>query len=111
METGDISERIARGKHTTRHSELIAISGDTYIMDTPGFSSLSLFDMEKESLKTYYPEFAPYEPQCRFMTCAHIHEPVCGIKKALEEGQISKTRYDNYTMFYEELREKEKRKY
>ncbi len=111
METGAISEKIARGKHTTRHSELIAISDDTYIMDTPGFSSLSLFDMEKEKLKTYYPEFVPYEPQCRFMTCAHIHEPVCGIKKALEEGRINKTRYDNYTAFYEELREKEKRKY
>lgn len=111
MEIGAISERIERGKHTTRHSELIMISHNTYIMDTPGFSSLSLFDIEKEMLKQYYPEFEPYEKQCKFMTCAHIHEPVCGIKEALGEGRISKVRYENYAAFYEELREKEKRKY
>lgn len=111
METGEISEKIARGKHTTRHSELIAISDDTYIMDTPGFSSLSLFDMEKEKLQDYYPEFKPYETDCRFSPCAHIHEPVCGVKAAMEDGCISKIRYDNYVAFYEELKEKEKRKY
>lgn len=111
METGEISEKIARGKHTTRHSELIAISDDTYIMDTPGFSSLSLFGLEKEALKSCYPEFEPYEADCKFMTCAHIHEPVCGVREALKEGHISKIRYDNYVAFYEELREKEKRKY
>ncbi|MBO5145932.1 MAG: ribosome small subunit-dependent GTPase A [Lachnospiraceae bacterium] len=111
METGAISEKIERGKHTTRHSELITISDNTYIMDTPGFSSLSLFDMEKEELKEYYPEFAPYENRCRFMTCVHIHEPVCGIRDAVGEERISKIRYDNYAAFYEELKEKEKRKY
>ena len=111
METGAISEKIERGKHTTRHSELIAISDDTYIMDTPGFSSLSLFDIEKETLKSFYPEFQPYETACKFLTCAHIHEPVCGVKDALEQGSINQTRYHNYITFYEELREKEKRKY
>lgn len=111
METGEISEKIARGKHTTRHSELIAISDDTYIMDTPGFSSLSLFDMEKEDLQNYYPEFKPYEADCRFSPCAHIHEPVCGVRRALEAGYISKVRYGNYVALYNELREKEKRKY
>lgn len=111
METGEISGKISRGRHTTRHSELIAVAADTYIMDTPGFSSLSLFDMEKEELRRYYPEFEPYEAGCRFMTCAHIHEPVCGVRKALEDGHISRVRYDNYVAFYEELREKEKRKY
>lgn len=111
METGAISEKIERGKHTTRHSELISISDRTYIMDTPGFSSLSLFDMEKDELKNYYPEFAPYEEKCKFLTCAHIHEPVCGVKDALELGKISQVRYDNYVVFYEELKEKEKRKY
>ena len=110
METGAISEKIARGKHTTRHSELIAVSDNTYIMDTPGFSSLSLFDIEKEELKAYYPEFEPYETQCKFMTCAHIHEPVCGVREALGENHISKVRYENYVTFYEELKEKEKRK-
>lgn len=111
METGAISEKIERGRHTTRHSELITISDHTYIMDTPGFSSLSLFDMEKEELKEYYPEFMPYEDQCRFMTCVHIHEPVCGVREALKDGRISQVRYDNYVAFYEELKEKEKRKY
>ena len=111
METGAISEKIERGKHTTRHSELISISARTYLMDTPGFSSLSLFDMEKDELKNYYPEFTPYEEKCKFLTCAHIHEPVCGVKDALELGKISQVRYDNYVAFYEELKEKEKRKY
>lgn len=111
METGEISEKIARGKHTTRHSELITISGNTYIMDTPGFSSLSLFSLEKEALKDYYSEFAAYASECRFLTCAHIHEPICGVREALAKGFISKVRYDNYTAFYEELKEKEKRKY
>lgn len=111
METGAISEKIERGKHTTRHSELITITDKTYIMDTPGFSSLSIFNMEKEELKEYYPEFVPYEDECKFMTCAHIHEPVCGVKDALKEGRINETRYNNYVTFYEELKEKEKRKY
>lgn len=111
METGDISRKIERGRHTTRHSELIAVSDGTYIMDTPGFSSLSLSDIPKDALKSYYPEFAPYEGGCRFMTCAHIHEPACGVKEALGQGRISQARYDRYAAFYEELREKEKRKY
>lgn len=111
METGAISEKIERGKHTTRHSELITISDNTYIMDTPGFSSLSLFDMEKEELKDFYPEFEEYEDKCKFLGCAHIHEPVCGVKDAVDEGKIHKTRYENYLLFYDELKEKEKRKY
>jgi ribosome biogenesis GTPase len=111
METGDISAKIDRGKHTTRHSELITISEDTYIMDTPGFSSLNLFDVEKEELKGFYPEFAPYESECKFLTCVHIHEPVCGVRKAIEEGKINKVRYDNYVTLYDELKELEKRKY
>ena len=111
METGSISEKIERGKHTTRHSELITISDDTYIMDTPGFGSLSLFDMEKEELKNYYPEFEQYETGCKFMTCVHIHEPVCGVREALGEGHISRVRYDNYAAFYDELKQREKRRY
>jgi ribosome biogenesis GTPase len=111
METGDISAKIDRGKHTTRHSELIAISDNTYIMDTPGFSSLSIFDMEKEELREFYPEFKPYEGECKFLTCAHIHEPVCGVRNALNAGKINKIRYNNYVTLYEELKESEKRKY
>ena len=80
METGSISEKIERGKHTTRHSELISIAPDTYILDTPGFSSLGLFGLEKEQLAGYYPEFVPFEKYCRFGGCSHISEPVCGVK-------------------------------
>ncbi|MBQ7954268.1 MAG: ribosome small subunit-dependent GTPase A [Lachnospiraceae bacterium] len=108
METGEISKKIERGKHTTRHSQLIALEGNTYIMDTPGFSSLSLFDMEKEDLQGYYPEFAEHEKNCRFGGCSHISEPICGIKDALAEGKISKTRYENYVLLYEELKGKKK---
>lgn len=109
METGEVSKKIERGRHTTRHSELIRIEEDTYIMDTPGFSSLGLFDMEKEKLRYYYPEFSKYEGTCRYLGCVHVHEPGCRVKEALEEGRISKIRYQNYCLLYEEL--KEKRKY
>lgn len=108
METGEISRKIERGRHTTRHSQLIALEGNTYIMDTPGFSSLALFDMEKEELQAYYPEFAEYEKNCRFGGCAHVGEPVCGIKEAVREGRISPVRYENYLLLYEELKSKKK---
>lgn len=110
METGSISEKIERGKHTTRHSELIAIEEDTYILDTPGFSSLSLFDMEKEDLAGFYPEFTEHEKYCKFGGCSHIGEPVCGIKDAVTEGSVSKMRYDNYVLLYQELKERKKYK-
>lgn len=103
METGNISEKIRRGKHTTRHSELIYLGKDTYLMDTPGFSSLYLENLEKEDLKYYFPEFEPYENTCRFHGCSHIHEPDCSVKKALEKGKISRLRYEDYCLFYEEL--------
>lgn len=104
METGQISEKIKRGKHTTRHTELIAAGERTYILDTPGFSSLELFDLEKEQLASYYPEFAAHEKYCRFGGCAHIHEPVCGIRDAVAGGDVSRLRYDNYCLIYEELK-------
>lgn len=108
METGSISAKIERGKHTTRHSELIAMEDNTYILDTPGFSSLGLFDMEKEDLATFYPEFAKYECYCKFGGCAHLSEPVCGIRDAVEEGEIPRLRYENYKLLYEELRGRKK---
>lgn len=111
MQTGAISEKIARGKHTTRHTELIPIEGNTYIMDTPGFSSLAIQGMEKEELREYYPEFAEYEEYCRFQGCSHIHEPDCAVKDALKDGKISQIRYDNYRMLYEELKEQTRRRY
>lgn len=109
METGEISRKIDRGRHTTRHSELFTLGGGTYLMDTPGFSSLYLEGMEKEELREYFPEFTEYEPFCRFQGCMHIHEPDCGVKEALEAGKISRRRYESYTELYEDL--KEKRRY
>ncbi len=109
METGSVSRKIERGKHTTRHSELFPVNGDTYIMDTPGFSSLYVNDFEKEDLKKYFPEFADYEGTCRFLGCDHMHEPGCMVKEAVERGRIHPVRYQNYTEMYEEL--KSRRRY
>lgn len=109
QETGEISKKIKRGKNTTRHTQLIEIDINSYIMDTPGFSSLEISEMEKEELTQYYPDFVPFETACKFARCSHTKEPICGIKEALEEGKISKTRYNNYLQLYNEL--KEKRKY
>ena len=108
METGSISKKIERGKHTTRHSEIIPIAGDTYIMDTPGFSTLYIPGFEKEDLQQFYPEFAEYEPYCRFKGCSHISEPACGVKEAINEGKISKLRYENYKLLYQELKDVKK---
>ena len=108
METGTISRKIERGKHTTRHSELIAVDADSYIMDTPGFSTLYVNDFEKEELKYYFREFASYEGQCRFQGCDHVHEPGCAVKEALEEGKIHPIRYKNYLEMYTELKEKKR---
>ena len=108
METGEISKKIDRGKHTTRHAELLLIGPDTYIVDTPGFSSLSVFNMEKEELKDFYPEFAKYEDECRFRGCSHINEPDCGVKNALQNGNISPMRYENYVQIYGELKSQKK---
>lgn len=108
METGSISQKIERGRHTTRHSELFCLESHTYIMDTPGFSSLYLGDMEKEELSGYFHEFSPYEGLCRFGGCAHIGEPDCSVKEALEDGKISRIRYDNYVLLYQELKDRKK---
>ena len=105
METGEISKKIERGRHTTRHAELIQLKGDGYIMDTPGFSSLYLPEMEKEELQDCYPEFAAFEPYCRFQGCSHISEPDCGVKEALSEGKIHPVRYENYCQLYGELKD------
>lgn len=104
METGDISAKIERGKHTTRHSEIIALGEETYIVDTPGFTSLDISEITKEELGQYYPEFVQYEPYCKFSGCAHINEPSCGVKDAVAEGKISKVRYENYKVLHQELK-------
>ncbi|MBQ4522409.1 MAG: ribosome small subunit-dependent GTPase A [Lachnospiraceae bacterium] len=106
MQTGEISEKIKRGKHTTRHSELIHIEGNTYIMDTPGFSSLYIDEFDKEELKDYFTEFLEYSKYCKFAGCVHISEPDCKVKEALSEGKINQIRYDNYLEMYQELKDK-----
>lgn len=108
MATGEISEKIKRGKHTTRHSELFSLGGNTYVMDTPGFTSLGLPEMEKEELRDYYREFEPYRNSCRFLGCMHIDEPDCALKEAVEQGKVSKLRYENYKILFQELKDRQK---
>lgn len=109
METGVVSEKIKRGKHTTRHSELFFVENGTYMMDTPGFSSMYIEDLDPNELKDYFPEFSEYEEECRFLGCIHVGEKVCGVKTAVADGKISRSRYDNYLLLYQEL--KDKRRY
>lgn len=107
METGDISEKIGRGKHTTRHSEIFKTDDDTYVFDTPGFGSVFIPGMTKEKLEDCFPEFSLYTNECRFIGCAHINEPDCAVKEALSENKIAESRYESYKAFYEELKEQE----
>ncbi|WP_026652691.1 ribosome small subunit-dependent GTPase A [Butyrivibrio proteoclasticus] len=111
MQTGELSRKIERGKNTTRHSEVFYVKDlsdgedvNTFIIDTPGFTSLNLNDVTTDTLMQYYPEFEKYEPECRFGGCAHIAEPDCGVKNALERGEIAQVRYDNYKVLYQELK-------
>ena len=106
--TGEISEKIQRGKHTTRHTEIFHLREETYIMDTPGFSSLYVNDFEKEDLQHYFREFEKYYGHCRFNVCAHENEPDCAVKMAVDSGKISRQRYENYLLLYSEIKEKKK---
>lgn len=107
-QTGDISEKIGRGKNTTRHTEIFNLEEDTYIMDTPGFTSLYADDFDKEMLKEYFPEFRKYHNQCRFNGCIHENEPDCVVKEAVNTGEISKSRYDNYILMLQDIKNKKK---
>jgi len=102
METGDISKKLSRGKHTTRHSEIIPLWKDTFIMDTPGFSSFDLYDIEAEELADMYNEFTMAD-ECKFKPCSHTHEPGCAVKQAVSDGKISNRRYENYSYILGEL--------
>lgn len=101
METGSISDRLKRGKHTTRHSELVEISGG-FLVDTPGFSTLDLNFDSKEEIQDYFPEFRPYKDNCKFNSCIHYKEPGCKVKDALNEGKINTKRYEFYIKTIEE---------
>ncbi|WP_294402147.1 ribosome small subunit-dependent GTPase A [uncultured Clostridium sp.] len=111
METGNVSVKLGRGKHTTRHSELIEVA-DGYIVDTPGFSTLEIKDlMDKNSLKYCFPEFTEYNDNCKYRGCLHYKEPKCALKHAVEEGKVNKYRYDFYIKSLEEIMEEEKNKW
>ena len=105
LETGHVSDKIKRGKHTTRHVELIPLSEGGFVLDTPGFTSLQLDGIEADDLQYYFPEFREYIGSCKFRGCTHIHEPGCKVKEALENGEIVQERYDTYTTYYKQLKE------
>ncbi len=108
LETGEVSEKLGRGRHTTRHVELYAIGEDTFIADTPGFSSFDTDQMDvilKENLQYAFPDFGPYIGKCQFADCAHLKEPGCAVRQALEAGDIQPSRYDSYCRLYEKAKE------
>lgn len=104
LATGEVSEKLGRGRHTTRHVELYDLGDDTFVADTPGFSSFDTDQMEvllKENLQYAFPDFEAYLGSCQFHDCTHRKEPGCGVRQAMEEGKIEKTRYDSYLRLYE----------
>lgn len=105
METGSVSIKIQRGKHTTRHAEILELKYGGYIADTPGFSSFELVDIQYNELENYYPEFRRYLNSCKFTSCSHILEPECPIREATEHGDINKDRFLRYVQIYKELKE------
>jgi len=104
LATGQVSEKLGRGRHTTRHVELYQLDGETYVADTPGFSSFDTEQMDvllKENLQYAFPDFAPFLGACRFQDCSHRAEPECAVRQAVEAGQLERTRYESYLRLYE----------
>lgn len=104
LATGEVSEKLGRGRHTTRHVELFTLGKDTYVADTPGFASFDTEQMDvilKDNLQYAFGDFAPYLGQCQFHDCSHRKEPGCAVRQAAEQGKIEKTRYDSYLRLYE----------
>lgn len=110
LNTSEISMRLGRGKHTTRHVELIELEGGGYVADTPGFSQLNFTQLGVEDLGSCFREFNRYSGGCKFRGCTHLHEPGCKVIEALEQGEIASTRYKHYQQFYQEMKD-EKRRY
>ena len=108
LKTDDISTHLGRGKHTTRHVELIAV-GSGFVADTPGFSSLEFTGIEVENLTYCFPEMHERSGNCKFRGCTHVKEPACAIKEAVENGEIPQYRYEHYLTFVEEIRERKPR--
>ena len=108
LQTGEVSEKLGRGRHTTRCVSLYCLEADTYVADTPGFSSFDTDQMEiilKENLQYAFQDFAPYVGCCQFADCAHLKEPGCAVTKALAEGKLEKSRYQSYVRLYEKAKE------
>ncbi|MGM0395809.1 MAG: ribosome small subunit-dependent GTPase A [Bacillota bacterium] len=110
LEIGKISLKTSRGKHTTRHVELLELEKDAYVLDSPGFSSLSLDFIEDETeLRFYYIDIDKYNGHCRFSSCIHLNEPGCAVKSAVESGELSKERYNNYLSMIDEIKKRKRR--
>lgn len=111
MEVGALSEKIKRGRQTTRHTELFSLGEASYLLDTPGFTSLSLPELKAEEVRLYFPEFLKESGACRFAGCLHINEKeaICGVKQALSEGRLNRTRYENYLQIYGEQKQNARR--
>ena len=110
METGSVSDKIGRGKHTTRHSELVMVENGL-LVDTPGFSTLEMDFIEKDDLKDYFPEFHDYDTQCKFRSCMHYKEPGCAVINAATNNEINEERYSFYKRYYEELSQRRSNKW
>lgn len=108
LETGEISKALSRGKHTTRKVTLMEIEHNL-IADTPGFSSFDLLEISKEELPNYYPDFVAYRDQCKYRGCMHVNEPHCAVKEAVANGEILKSRYENYLQFHQMILERKPR--
>ncbi|MBO8167835.1 MAG: ribosome small subunit-dependent GTPase A [Thermoanaerobacteraceae bacterium] len=107
LQTGKVSEKVRRGRHTTRHTELLPLNKGL-VADTPGFSRINLPDIPREELSFLFPEMDVFRDRCRFNTCLHDKEPDCGVKEAVRQGKISRSRYENYLQFLEEIIEQER---
>lgn len=108
METGEISKKLGRGRHTTRRSELIPLNDSSFIVDTPGFSSIDMRDITEEEMQDYFPEIRAHLGKCFYTGCAHINEPKCSVKDALLQGEIDNGRYTSYGLLYEECKNRKK---
>jgi ribosome biogenesis GTPase len=103
LKVGDVSAYSDKGKHTTTNIELFALPSGGYLVDSPGLKVMGLWEVDKDDLRHYYPEFRRYADQCRFIGCSHTHEPKCAVKEAVKDGQIAAFRYDNYIAIAESL--------
>ncbi len=108
LSIGAVSEKIKRGRHTTRHSEIMKLEEDTYVVDTPGFSSLEFEHLDAKEIFPLFPDMAPYGGHCRFSSCLHLSEPDCPVKEAVQEGLIQKERYETYCKILASITERKR---